>query len=615
MEYLRKNSNRYNYEMSTSDDLDASLDFFEESYSDENYSETFFDPTESDINFYFDYFTKRQLGGKSTKKKAIYKWKILEHNGVLFTPIYDKHNVPILYNGEKIILDDLEEEYATIYSKYQDTEYIKNSVFRNNFWDSWRKILGKAHKIQSLEDCDFSLIYKHVLKHQSIKKNMSKETKENEKSIRDKKEAKYKIAIIDGESQGVGNFRMEPPGLFIGRGCHPKMGTIKKRIEPGDITLNLGKDASIPKLPNEYKLKGHVWGKIIHDRTSEWLSSWIDSVTGKRKYVWLSNNSKFKSESDKKKFDLARKLKKNIGKIRQTMEDEMNHEEQTIRQAASALYMIDNFALRIGNEKGKDEADTVGVTSLRVEHVIFQDKNKITLDFLGKDSIRYKNAHIVSPVIYKNLKTFTAGKKPKEQLFNFIDSSFINKYLQSFMTNLTAKVFRTYNASNLFQKELNKINRKMNDDDDIDTNVNIVLDLFNKANIKVAVLCNHQKKVSSTFNLQLKKIDEQINLAKKKVHKLNRDQSLRIKKRKKKSPRDNERIKKIKLQIKEMKVKKKFKIELKSVSIETSKANYIDPRITIAFVKKHDLPVDKIFSKTLQEKFKWAFDVDEKWKF
>lgn len=38
----------------------------------------------------------------------------------------------------------------------------------------------------------------------------------------------------------VGNFRVEPPGLFRGRGDHPKMGKFKRRIYPRDITINIG---------------------------------------------------------------------------------------------------------------------------------------------------------------------------------------------------------------------------------------------------------------------------------------------------------------------------------------------------------------------------------------
>ena len=54
---------------------------------------------------------------------------------------------------------------------------------------------------------------------------------------------------------------------------------------------------------------------------------------------------------------------------------------------------------------------------------------------------------------------------------------------------------------------------------------------------------------------------------------------------------------------------------MKNISLDTSKSNYVDPRIMVAFMKKHDLDVNKIFSKALQKKFLWAFDVDESYKF
>ena len=45
------------------------------------------------------------------------------------------------------------------------------------------------------------------------------------------------------------------------------------------------------------------------------------------------------------------------------------------------------------NEKDTEEAaDTVGVCSLRIEHVkLFPETKQVELDFLGKDSMRYYN--------------------------------------------------------------------------------------------------------------------------------------------------------------------------------------------------------------------------------
>lgn len=36
------------------------------------------------------------------------------------------------------------------------------------------------------------------------------------------------------------------------------------------------------------------------------------------------------------------------------------------RQLATATYLIDKLALRVGNEKGEDEADTVGIQILKI---------------------------------------------------------------------------------------------------------------------------------------------------------------------------------------------------------------------------------------------------------
>ena len=262
------------------------------------------------------------------------------------------------------------------------------------------------------------------------------------------------------------------------------------------------------------------------------------------------------------------------------------------------LYFIDNFALRVGNEKGEDEADTVGVTSLRVEHIVLLDNNKIKLDFLGKDSVRYNRTLEVEPQVYKNIKEFTENKKQTDQLFDLINPNDINKYLQSFMKNLTAKVFRTYNASYLFQKELKKINKKFDTYDKTDK-VNLLLDEFNKANAKVAMLCNHQKNINKSTNKQIENLDRMIKNAKQKLQ--------LAKKAKNKNPK---KIAAMESTLKKLRSKKMLKSELKNISLGTSKVNYIDPRITVAFLKRHNLPVDKIFSKTLQEKFKWAMDTD-----
>lgn len=519
------------------------------------------------------YFLAIQFGGK-------YKWSTLQHNGVLFPPLYKYNKLPLIYNDKEYILNPLAEEYLLYYVKYLNTDYIKKSQFKKNFWKDYKKIL-KNDEIKSLDECNFKYYIKYLKNKPKIEKNNDEEEK-------------YKIAYIDGKPMTVGNFKMEPPGIFLGRGNHPKLGKIKFRLYPEDITLNLDKSSPIPKT-----IEGHKWGKIIHDRNVEWLASWKDNITGKTKYIWLGNNSEFKMKSDKEKFDLARKLKKKINTIRKENNNNLLSNNNTIKQLATSLYLIDTLALRVGNEKSEDESDTVGVTSLRVEHITLLENNKIKLDFLGKDSVRYVKELQVNEIIYNNIKDFIKTKKFDDNIFDLINSNTLNKYLQTFMPELTAKVFRTFNASNLFDEELQKITEKYQNYNKPDK-IELLLDLFNQANTKVACLCNHQKNVSKNYNDQLKKIQERIKLLKEK--------KIDYKKR-------GKDIKKIKLMIDKLKRKKLLKKELKNLSLGTSKINYIDPRITVSFLKKHNLPVEKIFTKTLIEKFKWAFEVDENWIF
>jgi DNA topoisomerase-1 len=84
----------------------------------------------------------------------------------------------------------------------------------------------------------------------------------------------------------------------------------------------------------------------------------------------------------------------------------------------------------------------------------FPQDNFIKLDFLGKDSIRYENTVQVTPEVYKQLRKFTQAKSPEDLIFDRINTSRLNDYLKDMMSDLSAKVFRTYNASNCLQSQL-----------------------------------------------------------------------------------------------------------------------------------------------------------------
>lgn len=112
-----------------------------------------------------------------------------------------------------------------------------------------------------------------------------------------------------------------------------------------------------------------------------------------------------------KKFEKARLLKDHIERIRADYRAQLSDKAMAIRQRATAMYLIDQLALRAGNEKGDDEADTVGCCSLRFEHLTLEPPHTVTFDFLGKDSIRFFNTVQVDKSVFDNLRIFKKAPK------------------------------------------------------------------------------------------------------------------------------------------------------------------------------------------------------------
>ncbi|CAI2294965.1 unnamed protein product [Caenorhabditis sp. 36 PRJEB53466] len=548
---------------------------------------------------------------KEDKKPDGVKWNSLAHMGPLFAPPYVPlpDHVHFKYNGEVMKLSLEAEEVAQFYAGVLDHEYATKDAFNKNFMKDWRKAMTvrEREKITDLKKCDFRAIDVYQKEQREIRKAM---TKEEKLKIKEEKEGEmkiYGIAVIDGHRQKVANFRIEPPGVFRGRGGHPKMGLIKKRIMPEDVIINCGKDSVIPKAP-----PGHKWKEVRHDNTVTWLCSWTESVLGQNKYIMLNPSSKIKGEKDHEKYETARRLKKKIGGIRERYTEDFKSKEMRVRQRAVALYFIDKLALRAGNEKDVDEAaDTVGCCSLRVEHIKLFDSAKLNetdkkekefvveFDFLGKDSIRYFNRVAVEKRVYKNLTLFMEAKAPGDDLFDRLDTASLNEHLRSLMPGLTVKVFRTYNASITLQDQLIKLTNPKD-------NVAAKILSYNRANRQVAILCNHQRAVSKTFDQAMEKLEQKIKDKKKEVKAAEEAMRSARGAEKEKAEKKYERLKE---QLKKLKISRTDKDENKQVALGTSKLNYLDPRITVAWCKKYEVPLEKVFTKTHREKFRWAIDM------
>ncbi|KAL1324657.1 hypothetical protein AAHE18_13G106500 [Arachis hypogaea] len=544
------------------------------------------------------------------------KWTTLVHNGVIFPPPYKPHGIKMRYKDQDVDLTPEQEEVATMYAVMLETDYMLKEKFKENFWTDWRKLLGKNHVIQNLKDCDFRPIYNWYQSEKEKKKQMTADEKKALKEEKIKQEEKYMWAIVDGVKEKVGNFRVEPPGLFRGRGEHPKMGKLKRRIHPSDITINIGKDAPVPECP----IPGEKWKEIRHDDTVTWLAFWNDPINPKLfKYVFLAASSALKGQSDKEKYEKARMLKDYIENIRAAYTKDFKSKDITKQQIAVATYLIDKLALRAGNEKDDDEADTVGCCTLKVENVTREAPNKLKFNFLGKDSIKYENTVEVELPVYDAILKFQKDKRPGDDLFDKLDTSKLNAHLKELMPGLTAKVFRTFNASITLDDMLNKETKE----GDV---VEKIL-VYQHANKQVAIICNHQRSVSKSHSSQIERLTNKIGELKDVLKELKTDLD---RARKEKPPLKGsdgktkrnlapealeKKISQTNAKIEKMEREMKTKEDLKTVALGTSKINYLDPRITVAWCKRHEVPIEKIFNKSLLAKFTWAMDVDPEFRF
>jgi len=61
--------------------------------------------------------------------------------------------------------------------------------------------------------------------------------------------------------------------------------------------------------------------------------------------------------------------------------------------------------------------------------------------------------------------------------------------------------------------------------------------------------------------------------------------------------------------LKKLEVQALDREENKDIALGTSKLNYLDPRISVSWCKKWEVPIEKIYSKTQRDKFRWAIDM------
>jgi DNA topoisomerase I len=503
------------------------------------------------------------------------KWTTLRHNGVAFPPPYDYRGLTIRIKNENFKLSAEQEEMLMAWAKKKDTPYAQDPVFQKNFLDDLKQVLPERFASISLSDIDWSEL--HAIADREKTANLSPEEKKKRsterKEMREELKAKHGTALIDGIETEVGAYLVEPPGILMGRGAHPLRGKWKSRVMPEDVTLNLDEDAPAPTAPDGHAwgktVHDHdsMWIASWYDKLSDkrkyvWLadSSHLRQERDKEKYVKAAKlessvervrreiakrmnyeNAEARASLDNRRKQLRakkteieaqllkasqvgdregrKKLEDQLAAVQQETEkldpraERLHAEEMKTRQLATVCYLIDRLAMRVGDEKDEDEADTVGASTLRVEHIHI-GSDHIDFNFLGKDSVEWQKSlpldHHGDPghdesLLARNLQDFMRGKQPSDQIFDKIDSTHVNRFLSGIVPGLTAKVFRTYHATKAVRAYLTDKSQVKEDAPNYEKEYVAKL-----ANLEAAVVCNHKRTPPKNWQENLAKRDAEL---------------------------------------------------------------------------------------------------------
>ena len=587
--------------------------------------------------------------------------KQLHHNGVLVPPRYEAKGLTIKVRQEKIKLTPEQEEMALAWAKKMRTPYVEDPVFAKNFHRDFSKKLGINVEPG---DVDYSEVLSFVEKERGWKASLSKEEKRQlaaqRKAQREANKERYGFAWVDGVQIDLANYAVEPSSIFMGRGKHPLRGRWKEGPREEDIEFNLSPYA--PRPPGN-------WKAIVWQSDAMWIARWQDKLTGKTKYVWFSDSSILKQSKDIEKFDKARELRQNLIRVQKHILKNLDADDLRRRKTATVCFLIDKLKIRVGDEKDPDEADTVGASTLRQEHIRFNGDGTATFNFLGKDAVPHVFRVELPDNVIRNLTEFAANVR--STLFDGVGSKQVSEFLDEVMTGISAKVFRTCYASETVETKLEKAPVKLEDPEYEKKYIATM------ANLEAAKVCNHRRTISKTwksslekkkdrlkalnnrakeaqlelrqktkereerYTERLRKQEERLKTMKEKLEAYPRQladrkqqgKPLRALKRRISHQRETvarqkqrlrelktkheEQLKKLrqrlesrtqrdKAAMEKLKLKIETQKETRDYNLATSLKSYIDPRIYYEWGKLVDYDWRRYYSKTLQRKFSWV---------
>ena len=572
----------------------------------------------------------------------------LIHNGVVVPEPPAPVGLVLEIRGEPVALTPKQEEMALAWAKKHGTPYVEDPTFIENFLADFGEALGLESSL-SIEEVDFGPAIRRIQAEREGRARLTKEERkalaEERKAAREELREQYGHALVNGHRTELANYVVEPGGIFMGRGEHPLRGRWKEGARQSDITLNLSPDAPRP---------AGGWEEIVWQPDSLWVARWKDKLSGKLKYVWLSDTAPIKQRREARKFDQAHELGANLDEVRATIQGDLSNGDAKQRMLATACYLIDALCLRVGDEKDPDEADTVGATTLRPEHVTLHSDGVAEFQFLGKDSVLWHKKLELPDLVQQNLEDLIRDARPsnsssegerghptrdKPQLFPDISSRDVNAYLSGILPGLTAKVFRTLHATAAVQDSLEGSGVTAEDPE------HVKWEAVNLANLEAAVLCNHTKKAPASWPRSRKRYEERRQKAQERVDRYREglrekrealaalreearqareeappDKEKRVKARYKKRietarrrvERAQEMLERAKLARDKVKVQASIASKKRTWNLGTSLKSYVDPRVCYQWGEQVDYDVlEKYYPTALRRKFAWVREEED----
>jgi DNA topoisomerase IB len=295
----------------------------------------------------------------------IERYKTLTSEGPVFPAPYKYKGATL--KGEK--LSPLAEEMLWKLAHYIESDYWKETTFRNNVWFCLKpQLTPMQQKLNFPEDFTLLLTKMKELKdkQKEAKAARPKEEKIKEKEGKEALKAKYGVCLVDGQPVAIGGYLVEEANWILTRGKDPRKGLWKSSVDEEDVTLNVVN----AKPPVGWK------GKIESNPKSVWvykyqqLCGFGNRATLLNKVVSFSKNTDIGKQMTGEKYAKAENILTSWHKIEQFIDRALKVNDPEIQESAVIAYLISLTGIRIGNERDETrQALTYGMSTLLKKHI------------------------------------------------------------------------------------------------------------------------------------------------------------------------------------------------------------------------------------------------------